>query len=227
MIDLQNVRTAAVVAPHPDDEVLGCGGTIARLVAAGVNVQVVVLTRGKAPRFDEAWVETIRAETQKAHGLLGVAHTHFLDLPAAELDQMAQADVNAVLSSCLDEIAPDLLFVPFVGDIHVDHQIAFGAAMVWARPRSHSAPAAILAYETLSETNWLAPGITPAFTPNCYFDIESHIDRKVAAFECFESQVKPFPDERSAETIRAQAKMRGSTVHKNGAEAFMVVRISA
>ena len=225
MMAFDGIRTAAVIAPHPDDEVLGCGGTIARLAASGVAVHAVILTKGMAPRFDPGWVETVRQETLRAHEVLGIRATHFLDLPAAELDQMAQADVNAALGECLDEIGPDLLFVPFVGDIHADHQIAFGAAMVWARPRSTAQPSLILAYETLSETNWLAPGITPAFTPNCFVGIEEHIDRKIEAFECFPSQVKAFPDERSPETIRALSVVRGSTVHRENAEAFMVIRL--
>lgn len=213
------------MAPHPDDEVLGCGGTIARLTNKGVKVHVIVMTKGTSPRFDSKLVENIRAETLRAHKMLGIERTHFLDLPAAEMDKLAQADVNAVLGNCIDQIQPDLLFVPFVGDIHVDHQITFGAAMVWARPRNGNAPHAVLAYETLSETNWFAPGITPAFTPNCYINIDGYLDKKIAAFECFESQIFPFPDERSIETIRALAMVRGATVNYKSAEAFVAVRI--
>ena len=226
MIDWQNIGTAAVVAPHPDDEILGCGGTIARLVDAGTDVHAVIMTKGQPPLFDEKWVETVRTETLNAHRYLGITDTHFLDLPAAELDQVGQARINAALAGHLDRIAPDLLFVPFVGDIHLDHQIAFNAAMVWARPRGPSAPKMVLAYETLSETNWLAPGITPAFNPNCYIDIGDRIDKKIAAFEHFESQVQESPDERSPETIRALATVRGSTVYHDFSEAFMVVRIA-
>ncbi len=226
MIDWANISTAAVVAPHPDDEILGCGGTISRLVESGTDVHAVIMTKGMPPLFDEQWVESVRTETLNAHRHLGIADTHFLDLPAAQLDQVGQARVNAALGECLDGIAPDLLFVPFVGDIHLDHQVSFNAAMVWARPRSPSAPKMVLAYETLSETNWLAPGITPAFTPNCYIDIGDHIDRKIAAFEQFESQVQKSPDERSPETIRALATVRGSTVYHHSAEAFMIVRIA-
>lgn len=224
MIDLHAIRRAAIVAPHPDDEVLGCGGTIARLAAAGVRVDVIVMTRGAAPLFDAAQVEQVRAEAIAAHALLGVADTHFLDLPAAELDRLPAIDVNRALGDALDRIAPDALFVPFVGDIHRDHQIGFAAAMVWARPRSDAAPRAVLAYETLSETNWLAPGVTPGFMPNVYIDIADHLDAKIAAFGCFASQVKAFPDERSFEAIRALAALRGATVHRHAAEGFMAVR---
>ena len=224
MSAFSDIRRVAVVAPHADDEVLGCGGTIARLVAEGARVDVITMTRGYPPDFTDALAETVAGESREAHRLLGVHESHFLGLPAARLDQVPHSEVNAALSQCLDGISPDTLFVPFVGDIHLDHRIAFTAALVWARPRGLDAPRRIWAYETLSETNWWAPGITPAFVPNCFIDIGDHLDAKVRAFGAFRSQVKAFPDERSFETIRAQAIVRGSTVHRRAAEAFMVIR---
>lgn len=221
---LFNARRIAVVAPHPDDEILGCGGTMARAAAEGAQVHVVVVTRGQPPLFDEALVEQIRQETLHAHGMLGVTDTQFLDFPAARLDQVPGAELNHALSSALSRIEPDLLLVPFIGDIHLDHQIVFNAALVHARPRSLTAPGSILAYETLSETNWLAPGITPAFVPNVFVDIGATIDLKIDAFFSFRSQVKASPDERSVETIRALATLRGSTVYRHAAEAFVLVR---
>lgn len=224
MIDIGSVRRAAIVAPHPDDEVLGCGGTMARLAAGGCDVHAVIVTRGTAPRFDPAQVKAVRAEARAAHRRLGVANTHFLDLPAAELDRLPQADVNAALGDCLTAIAPDILFIPFVGDIHIDHQIAFTAALVWARPRNDEGVRAVFAYETLSETNWLAPPITPAFVPNMFVDITDYLAVKLASFACFSSQIKPFPDERSPEAIHALATIRGATVHRQAAEGFMTIR---
>ena len=221
---LFDARRIAVVAPHPDDEILGCGGTMARAAAQGVQVHVVVVTRGQPPLFDEALVDRIRQETLRAHRMLNVADTHFLDFPAAALDQVPAAELNHALSSVLSRIQPDLLLAPFIGDIHLDHQIVFNAALVHARPRSATAPACVLAYETLSETNWLAPGVTPAFVPNVFIDISDTIDAKIEAFSTFHSQVKPSPDERSIETIRALATLRGSTVYRNAAEAFVMVR---
>jgi LmbE family N-acetylglucosaminyl deacetylase len=224
MIDLASVDRAAIVAPHPDDEVLGCGGTIARLAASGARVDVIIMTRGVAPQFDTTQVEQVRREALIAHRELGVADTHFLDLPAAELDHLPAIEINRALGERLDRIAPEVLFVPFVGDIHRDHQITFEAALVWARPRSAAAPRLVLAYETLSETNWLAPGVTPGFLPNVHIDISEHLDTKLAAFARFASQVRPFPDERSPEAIRALAMLRGATVHRRAAEAFVAVR---
>lgn len=224
MLDLTTIRRIAVVAPHPDDEILGCGGTMARAARAGAEVHVVVVTRGRPPQFDEDLVEQIREETLRAHASIGVTKTHFLDLPAAELDRVGMSTVNAALGAALSSIEPEMLFIPFIGDIHADHQIVFNASLVHARPRGPAAPCAVLAYETLSETNWLAPGITPGFLPNTYIDITDTLDAKIAAFEHFSSQIKPSPDERSIHTIRALAVVRGSTVFRDAAEGFVMIR---
>lgn len=214
----------AVVAPHPDDDALGCGGTMIRAASVGALVDVVVVTRGRPPLFEEDFVAQVRDETLASHAHMGVNHTHFLDFPAAALDHVPRAALNQALAAVLEAIEPELLFVPFVGDIHLDHQIVFNAAMVFARPRSKQCPNAVLAYETLSETNWLAPGITPGFQPNTFVDISATLDGKIAAFQKYTSQLKESPDERSIESIRALAISRGATVYRAAAEAFVAVR---
>lgn len=221
---LDQIEKALVIAPHPDDEILGAGGTIARLTQQGADVQICILTSGHAPRFPEALTRQVRQESMNAHRKLSVSHTHFCDFPAAELDQVPHAEMNARMAEIVDRMEPDALFVPFVGDIHLDHQFAFISAMVAARPRHGRAPALILAYETLSETNWLAPGVTPAFIPNFFVDISDTLDMKLDAFAAYESQVRSFPDERSIAALRALALVRGATVFRSAAEAFMVIR---
>ena len=221
---LAHLGKTLIVAPHPDDEVLGCGGTIARLADSGQEVHVAVVTRGYEPAFPEAMVEQVRAELVEAHKILGVAQCHFLDLPAAALDTLPGSQLNAAIGGLVRDIAPETLFLPFLGDIHVDHQLVFIAGLVAARPRGPEAPRRVYAYETLSETNWAAPGLTETFAPNVYFDISDTIERKLRAFARFESQVKPFPDERSLKTIEALATVRGSTVYLPAAEAFMLLR---
>lgn len=221
---LSRIRRALVLAPHPDDEVLGCGGTIARIAGAGGRVDVAVVTRGQEPRFAPAQVEQVDAEARSAHALLGVAETHFLGFPAAELDRVAQADLNRSVADLIAKVAPDTLFIPFAGDNHHDHRLVFDAALVAARPRGQAYPRRILAYETVSETNWSAPGIAPAFHPNVFVDITDQVETKLQAFALYASQCQPFPDERSLETLRALALVRGSTVTRQAAEAFVLVR---
>ena len=214
-----------VVAPHPDDEILGCGGTMARLRRAGQEVIVAIVTTGRPPAFEEAQVAMIRRETEAAHDIIGVSETRHLRLPAAGLDAIPAAEINRRMSDLVTELRPDTLLLPFIGDIHLDHQASFLAAMVAARPRHDAAPARILCYETLSETNWYAPPLTAAFVPNCFVDISDTLPTKLRAFAAFASQVRPFPEERSIEALEALARLRGSTVHMQAAEGFATIRM--
>ena len=221
---LDRTKCALVIAPHPDDEVLGCGGTMKRLAMTGAQVHVAIVTKAGEDAFGPDAARTGRREAARAHAYLGVCDTHYLDFPAAALDTVPHAKMNAALGQIMRALRPDTLFVPFLGDIHLDHQLTFLSAMVAARPRGGQGPSRVYAYETLSETNWYAPGLTPAFVPNVYFDITETIDAKVEAFAMFQSQVRESPDERSIDTIRALALLRGSTVHRQAAEAFMLIR---
>lgn len=213
-----------VVAPHPDDEVLGVGGTIARLASAGREVHVVVVTKGMPPHFEEQLVATARREAKAAHEMLGVAGTHYLDLPAAALDITPHRDVNASLGAVIGDLRPEVLFLPFGGDIHLDHQLVFLSGLVASRPHGSWHPRAIYAYETLSETNWNAPYVTASFVPTTYYDISAHLETKLRAMQCFASQLRAFPHERSTDALRALAMLRGSTVGLHAAEAFVLVR---
>ena len=222
---LEQFRTALVLAPHPDDEVLGCGGTMARLAQLGCAVHVGIVTRAEPPMFAAEFLATSRREAAAAHDLLEVTQAHYLDLPAAELDGISHAVMNRSIGELVERIAPDVLFIPFVGDVHIDHQRVFQSAMVAARPRSRAAPRAVLAYETLSETNWNAPYLTPGFLPNLFVDISDTLQRKLDAFARFESQQKPAPHERSVAALTALATLRGATVHRHAAEAFVTIRM--
>lgn len=213
-----------VVAPHPDDEVLGVGGTIARFAAEGAEVIVLIVTRGFPPEFDEEFVERGRKEAAEAHELLGVTETVSLSFPAAGLDTVPHRDLNAELASVFRDVRPDILFLPFNGDVHSDHQSVFHSSLVAARPNRGFSPSSIHSYETLSETNWNAPFLTPGFRPNVFVDITDHLEIKLRAMEIYASQIRPFPNERSAESLRALAMLRGSTVGWPAAEAFVLLR---
>jgi len=127
---LDRISRALVIAPHPDDEILGCGGTIARLTRAGADVQVAIVTRGREPRFARSAVEQVANEALAAHQSLGISATHWLNLPAVELDTIPQADINAALCGVIEKVEPDTVFLPFAGDIHLDHRVIFESALV-------------------------------------------------------------------------------------------------
>lgn len=213
-----------VIAPHPDDEVLGCGGTIARIAEEGGAVHVAVVTKGQPPEFTEEMTANVRAEAAAAHSHLGIERTHWLDLPAAQLAETAHSHLNAALRELVRDLRPDVLFIPFVGDVHMDHQLIFLSSMVASRPHQAAYPRTILAYETVSETNWNAAYVTPSFVPQVFVNIERTLSRKLEAMAMFRSQVRDFPHERSVETLKALALVRGTRVHRPAAEAFVLAR---
>jgi len=214
-----------VIAPHPDDEVLGVGGTMARLAHEGHDVFVSIVTRGDPSMFDPGLIEQGRQEALKAHQLLGVRDTIFMEgFPAALLDTVPHSRLNEALCKVLNDVKPQVLFIPFNGDIHLDHRLVFQSALVAARPSSTQHIQVIYAYETLSETNWNAPLLNPGFVPNVYFDISPFLEVKLEAMRVYQTQLKLFPHERSLEAIRALARLRGATVGFEAAEAFVLIR---
>lgn len=219
--------TKLVLAPHADDEILGLGGSIARWAREGHAVHVVVATRGYPPVWSPEEENACRAEALQAHARLGVASARFLDLPAAELDTLMHRELNHHLLEAVRRLAPEELYLPFPGDLHRDHQLVFHSALVAARPASAGFPRRLYAYETLSETNWNAPQLTPGFIPNHFVDISGTLEDKLDAFALFRSQVRPPPHERSLETLRALAVLRGATVGLAAAEAFVTIRTVA
>jgi LmbE family N-acetylglucosaminyl deacetylase len=220
----KNRGPVLIVAPHPDDEILGVGGTMSKLAKAGYEVHVCVVTTGREPLFTPEQTRMVQAETAKAHEFLGVTKTHWMDLPAAELTEVSTMELNSTIGKLVSDLSPSALIIPHVGDIHIDHQLVHLSSMVAARPHQEQFPNLILAYETLSETNWNTPGVTPPFVPNVFIDISDHLEQKLAAFGMFESQARGAPHERSIPTLRALATLRGATVHKSAAEAFMLIR---
>ena len=214
-----------VIAPHPDDEVLGAGATMARFSEEGHEVYVCIVTRGRPPMFDEASVERVRREAAQADRSLGVRKTIFLEgFPAALLDTIPHSRLNAALAEVVDDVNPEVLLIPHAGDLHMDHRLVFESALVAVRPTARPSPRSVLAYETLSETDWKAPRVGPSFEPTTHVEVGPYLERKLDAMRIFESQVKDFPHPRSLESLRALARMRGGSVGFEAAEAFMMVR---
>jgi LmbE family N-acetylglucosaminyl deacetylase len=213
-----------VIAPHPDDEILGVGGTIARFAAEKAEVYIAVITKGYPPDYPEKISQIGRREALAAHQILGVKETIFLTFPAARLDTIPHQEVNSQIFELIKKFQPDTLFIPFYGDIHMDHQRVFLSSLVAGRPNNPYAPKAIYTYETLSETNWNAPYLTTNFVPNVFVDISPYLEIKMEAMRMYASQIKTFPNERSEESLRALATLRGSTVNHFAAEAFYLVR---
>lgn len=218
--------TALVIAPHPDDEVLGAGGTIARLTDAGVAVTVVSICSDLPPLYPEGLAAEIEAEARAAHALLGVSESVFLGLPSVEVSVGSVAALNGPLQEVVDRVRPSIVLAPFP-DRHVDHKAAFEASMVVTRPRGTGTGIAVVAlYETVSETFWNAPGAEPQFSPSWNVDVTDTWRRKIEAFALYESQQQPFPGPRSHEALESLAILRGSQAGMPYAESFQIVRMS-
>ena len=216
-----------IVAPHVDDEVIGCGGLIAKSTKAGSKVYVVIVTNGNlgAPElFPLEGTLKVRSEALKAHKFLGVEKTFFLDFPAPRLDTVPAYKISLAIKELIFKYDINSLYIPHRGDIHKDHGIVFLASLVAARPIYDCPVKNIYAYETLSETEWAPPYGDDAFIPTEFVDISEEMEMKLKAFSFFETQLREFPHSRSLEAIEALAKLRGSTVGKLRSEAFSVIR---
>ena len=213
-----------IIAPHPDDEVLGCGGTIAKRASQGHNVYVCVVTKGGEPLFHEKDVEQVRSECREADRLLGVKETFFLDYPAVRLEEVPRYLLNNGILKAVQSVRPDEVYLPHRGDMQLDHKMIVDAAMVALRPKYEHVISRIYSYETLSETGWDLPNVVNEFIPTVYEDIMETMGKKLAAMRVFQSQLADFPAARSLEAIEALAKYRGAMVNVRAAEAFMLVR---
>lgn len=213
-----------IIAPHPDDEVLGCGGTIAKHVREGNEVYLCIVTKPYPPEWSEEEIDERRKEVFAASKILGIKHLHFLELPTVKLDTIPQKELNDKVAQVIEKVKPQVLYIPHQGDLNKDHQIVFQSVMVAIRPRSDSTLKKVLSYETLSETEWAAPGITNAFIPNIYVDISQTLGSKLKAMQEYRRELKRFPHPRSLQAISNLAKLRGSTIGVKAAEAFMLVR---
>lgn len=228
---MQGLRTL-VVAAHPDDEVLGCGGTIARLRDAGAPVRVVFLAEGITARYDLPEFETasVRAEIDRrnqnafrALDLLGVPREEVFTAEryCCRLDQVPLIELSKQIERHIRDFRPERLFCHAPDDVNVDHRIGHQATLAATRPLDPNGPRSILAFEVLSSTEWnpLKP-----FPANTFIDIASALDRKVAALAAYEGEMRTAPHPRSDEVVRALARFRGTQAGLAAAEGFTLVR---
>jgi LmbE family N-acetylglucosaminyl deacetylase len=210
-----------IIAPHPDDEVLGCGGTIRKYVNLGNVVNVCIVTEAYTPDWSKSYINNRKREIEKCKQILGINKYFFLNFPTVKIDTFPQKDLITKLSEVVHEVNPDILFIPHKGDLNMDHRLIFEASLVASRPLNLKIKR-ILTYEVLSETEW-GQAIEP-FVPNVYIDISETIYQKKNAMEAYKSELKQYPHPRSLQIIEALAKKRGSEVGLNFAESFVMIR---
>lgn len=212
-----------VFAPHRDDEILGCGGTLLKRKAAGDYIAVCLVTAREGETLP-ASTQRIHDEMKRCHAFIGVDEYIGFPFGANRLELFTRLEFNKAFEEAVKRVQPDEVYLPFWGDMQKDHQITVDGAMVALRFKNAYAPKRIYAYETLSETGLNVPSMNNTFIPNVYEDISDHLEGKLKAMSFYQSQLHPFPDLRSLETIEALAKFRGAMANVRAAEAFMLIR---
>jgi len=212
-----------VIAPHRDDEIIGVGGTLLKHKANGDHVTVCIVTAREG--------EVLRPKTQILHDGMLAAHQfcrfdEYIGFPyhPSELELVNRKEFNKAFLDLIVKVQPEVVYLPFWGDMQKDHQMVTEAAMVALREKYDHPVHAIYAYETLSETGLNLPTENYAFIPNVFVDITGYLEDKKTALNYYSTQVHPFPDLRSLEAVEALAKYRGATVNVKAAEAFVLIR---
>jgi len=219
-----------VIAAHPDDEVLGCGGTIARLSREGHCVYIAILGEGITSRYprrgqaDKSLLKTLHKYSRQVAEILGAKNVFSFNLPDNRFDTVPLLKVVKKIEDLIKRLRPSVIYTHHGGDLNIDHEIVFRATLTATRPGADCPVRELLAYEVPSSTEWAFGQFTPAFRPNMFMDISATLERKIKAMQIYESEIRQFPHPRSPEALRALAQWRGSTAGLVAAEAFELVR---
>mgnify|MGYP006409935097 FL=1 len=213
-----------VVVAHPDDEVLGCAGTIARHVSDGDKVYVVFMSDGVTSRtgVESNEVEVRKQAAKDASNILGMVQSpRFLGFPDNRMDTVALLDIVQTLEQVINEIEPEVVYTHHLGDLNIDHKITHQAVMTACRPQPGFCVREIYSFEVLSSTEW---STNNPFIPNYFVDISDILELKISAIKAYNSELRLFPHARSIESIEALVKYRGASVGVHAAEAFRLER---
>ena len=214
-----------VIAAHPDDELLGVGGTLRAHVNAGDRVSALILGQGALSR-DGARnneVTALRTAAREAAAVIGFADITFAEFPDNAFDTVALLSLVKTVETHIEKMKPEIIYTHHEYDLNIDHRLTFQATITASRPVSPHAPRFIYTFETLSSTEWQSKNHT-VFQPNMYVDIEGVLDKKIAALSRYHSEMRPYPHSRSLEGIRILAQYRGLEAGMKYAEAFHLVR---
>ena len=218
-----------VIAAHPDDEVLGCGGSMARLAEEGAAVHVHFLAdgvgaRGRAAGPDAKALKARRGAALKACDILGTASVTFGDFPDNRLDTAPLLDVIKQVEARMEAVRPGLVLTHHTGDLNIDHRRVHDAVVTACRPYPSQSVRSVLFFELPSSTEWQTPGSGAPFTPNWFVDISKTLERKIEALKAYRMELRPWPHARSVEAITHLARWRGASVGVDAAEAFLLGR---
>lgn len=213
-----------VVSAHPDDEILGVGGTLRKHSDRGDDVRALIACEGVTMRYEEEHGKRLAEQSQRASKILGIQEVRFGNLPDQRLDTVPLVEVITKVEEFINSFQPEILYTHFGGDVNHDHNLLFRAVQVAARPYAAESVRELLAFETPSSTEWATPAIQGSFHPGVFVDISETLQAKIEAFCCYENEVRRGPHPRSVDSLRARAKTWGSYVGMDAAEPFHVIR---
>lgn len=219
------MKRITVISVHPDDETLGCGGTLLRHRASGDRLSWIIVTAGWAPKYTQDLLAVKAGEVDRVARAYDMTEVTRLGLPTTRLRELPVEQLVDALGPAIEGSDPDTIYTVHAGDVHTDHQAVFEAIGIACKPfRQRPRPQRILSFETLSSTDAALAGTSRAFTPQVFVDITPHIERKIEIMGMFASEGQPYPQPRAAESLRALARYRGATIGREYAEAFMMIR---
>lgn len=214
-----------VVAAHPDDELLGCAGTIARHAASGDRVHILIVAEGATARAEggQEQVQALQQAARKAADILGAEPPRFAGMPDNRLDSRPILDVTQAVEAVVEEVKPSVVYTHHGGDLNRDHRILHEAVVTACRPLPGRSIKKLLTFETLSSTEWASDAVGSPFRPRHFVDISETLEDKLLALDCYQAEMRAFPHPRSREAVAALAALRGSQVGLLAAEAFDLV----
>ena len=219
-----------VVAAHPDDEILGCGGTMARLTREGHEVRIAILAEGMSSRYahredaDPRQLQHLHARAQQAADKVGAKEVVLCKLPDNRLDTVPLLEVVKQVEELVARFRPEVIYTHHPGDLNVDHGVVHRAVLTATRPVPGQCVKEIYAFEIPSSTEWAFQRLEPLFRPSVFVDITETLETKIEALACYDTETRKFPHPRSAEALRAIAKRWGSVVGLPAVEAFELIR---
>ncbi len=224
-------KKVLVIAAHPDDEVLGCGGTIARHVQDGDCVNVLILAEGITSRGPQEGQDKhkkdllkLRRSAEKANEILGVSRLVFMSLPDNRMDSIDRLDVVKIIEGFLEKYKPSVIYTHHSGDVNVDHRYTHEAVITACRPTPNFCVKRLLFFEVASSTEWQIPSSAPVFCPTWFVDISLTLQLKLKALQAYITEMRDFPHSRSIKAIESLACWRGATIGVEAAEAFVLGR---
>lgn len=225
-------KTILVVAAHPDDEVLGCGGSIAKWTASGNIVHILIMAEGATSRSSirdrevkSEELSLLEKSANSAGKILGVASVKLLDFPDNRMDSVDRLDIIKAIEEEIKRLKPDTVVTHHCGDVNIDHRMTHEAVVTACRPQPGHSVRLLLAFEVMSSTEWQPPGSNFVFQPNWFEDVVKTFDFKIKALDCYQSEMREWPHPRSLNNIKNLAQYRGSMIGCEFAEGFMLLRI--